>query len=42
MLGFDMTPDRAADDENIILLRQGNMRIEARFKKPLPEPERDF
>ena len=38
ILGFDLTPDREADEEHISLPRQGNMRIEARFKKPLPEP----
>jgi len=35
---FDLTPDREADNEHLILSRQGNVRIEARFKKPLPEP----
>ena len=38
LLGFDLTPDREADEEHINLPRQGNMRIEARFKKPLPKP----
>jgi len=38
VLGFDLTTDREADEEHISLPRQGNMRIEARFKKPLPEP----
>jgi len=38
VLGFDLSPDREADEENISLPRQGNVRIEARFKKPLPEP----
>jgi hypothetical protein len=37
ILGFGLTPDREADEEHIRLLRQGNVRIEARFKKPLPE-----
>jgi hypothetical protein len=37
MLGFDLTPDREADEEHISLPRQGNVRIEALFKKPLPE-----
>ena len=37
-LGFDLTPDREADEEHISLPRQGNVRIEALFKKPLPEP----
>ena len=38
ILGFDLTPDREADEEHVSLPRQGNVRIEARFKKPLPEP----
>jgi hypothetical protein len=38
ILGFDLTPDREADEEHISLPRQGNVRIEARFKNPLPEP----
>jgi hypothetical protein len=38
VLGFDLTPDREVDEEHISLSRQGNMRIEACFKKPLPEP----
>ena len=38
VLGFDLTPDSEADEEHIILPRQRNMRIAARFKKPLPEP----
>jgi len=33
VLGFDLTPDREADEEHISLPRQGNVRIEARFKK---------
>ena len=37
VLGFDLTPDRKADEEYISLPRQGSARIEARFKKPLPE-----
>jgi len=37
ILGFDLTPDREADEEHISLPRQGNVRIEARFKKALPE-----
>ena len=36
--GFDLTPDREADKEHISLPLQGNVRIEARFKIPLPEP----
>jgi hypothetical protein len=31
-LGFYVTPDRDADKEHKLLPRQGNMRIEARFK----------
>ena len=38
ILGFDLTPDRQADEKHIILPRQGKVRIEALFKKPLPEP----
>jgi hypothetical protein len=38
VLGFDLTPDREADKEHISLPRQGNVRIEGRFKNPLPEP----
>jgi len=37
ILGFDLTPDRNADAEYISLPCQGNVRIEARFNKPLPE-----
>ena len=37
ILGFDLTPDREAEEEHISLPRQGNVRIEARFKKPLAE-----
>jgi len=36
--GFDLTPDREADEEHRSLPRQGNVCIEALFKKPLPEP----
>ena len=41
VLGFDLTPDRKADEEHISLPRQGNVRSDARFKKnhyqnPLP------
>jgi len=35
LLGFDLTPDREADEEHISLPRQGNVRMEARFKKLL-------
>jgi len=38
VLGFDLTRDREADEEHIILRRQENVRIEARFKTPMPEP----
>jgi len=38
VFGFDLTPDREADGEHICLPRQGNVRKDARFKKPLPEP----
>jgi len=38
VLRFDLTNDREADEEHISLSRQGNVRINARFKKPLPEP----
>ena len=38
ILGFDLTPDREADEEHISLIRQGKLRIEAGFKKPLPKP----
>jgi hypothetical protein len=38
ILGFNLTPDREADEEHISLPRQGNVRVEALFKKPLPEP----
>jgi hypothetical protein len=37
ILGFDLTVDKEADEEHISQPRQGNVRIEARFKKPLPE-----
>jgi len=32
VLGFDLTPDREAEEEYISLPRQGNVLIEARFK----------
>jgi hypothetical protein len=38
ILGFNLTPDRAADEEHKNLPLQGNVRIEARFKNPLSEP----
>jgi len=37
ILGFDLTTDREADEEHISLPRQGNVHIEARFYKSLPE-----
>jgi len=37
ILGFDLTPDREADGKHISLPCQGNLRIEALFKIPLPE-----
>jgi len=37
ILGFDLKPDREADEEHISLPRQGNVRIEARINKLLPE-----
>jgi hypothetical protein len=37
ILGFDLTPDREVDEEQISLPRQGNVRIKARFKKQLLE-----
>jgi len=37
ILGFVVTPDREKNEVHIILPRHGNLRIEARFKKPLPE-----
>ena len=36
--GFDLTPDREADEEHISMPRQGNVCIEALLNKPLPEP----
>jgi hypothetical protein len=38
VLGFDLTPDREPDEEHISLPRQRNVRVEACFKKSLPEP----
>ena len=32
VLGFDLTPDREADEEHISLPRERNVSIEARFK----------
>jgi hypothetical protein len=36
-LGFDLTPDREADEEHKTLPLPGNVRIEASFKKPPTE-----
>jgi hypothetical protein len=38
LLGFDLTPDREAGEEDISVPSQGNVRIETRFKEPLPKP----
>ena len=38
VIGFDLKSYRDADEEHIILHCQGKLRIEARFKKPLPDP----
>ena len=38
ILGFDLTPHRETDEDNIRLKPQGNARIETRFNKPLPDP----
>ena len=35
VLGFVLTPCREAPEKHISLPRQGNVRIDARFKKPL-------
>jgi hypothetical protein len=37
ILGFDLTPDREADEDHMSLSRRGNVTLEARFKEPLPE-----
>ena len=37
MLLFDLTPDRAASEGHISLPDQGNIRLELRFDRPLPE-----
>jgi len=37
VLGFDLTPNREADKEHIILPCQGKVNIETHFKKPLRE-----
>jgi len=38
VLGFDLTPDREADEDLISLPLQANVPIEARLKQPPPEP----
>ena len=38
VLGFDLTPVKEADEEYISLPLQRNVRIEDRFKIPLPQP----
>jgi hypothetical protein len=35
---FDLTPDREAHEEHMNLPLPGNVRIEPRYNKPLPEP----
>jgi hypothetical protein len=37
ILCFDLTQEREAAEEHISLPRQGNLRIDARFNKPIPE-----
>ena len=37
ILGFDLTPDREADEEHLFLPLKGNLRIAALFYKRLPE-----
>jgi len=39
ILGFDVTSDTGADEKHISFHHQGNVRIEAHFKKPFSEPE---
>jgi hypothetical protein len=36
--GFDLTPEKEAEEEHISLPSQGNLLIKARFKKPLSQP----
>jgi hypothetical protein len=38
ILRFDLKVDKEADEEHISLPHQRHVRIEARFKNPLPEP----
>ena len=37
MLLFDLTPDRAASEGHVSLPDQGNIRLELKFDKPLPD-----
>ena len=37
MLLFDLTPDRAASEGHVSLPTQGNIRLELKFDKPLPD-----
>ena len=37
MLLFDLTPDRGASEGHTSLPEQGNIRVELKFAKPLPE-----
>ena len=38
VLGINLKRDREADEKHISVSLLGNVRIEARFKKPLQEP----
>jgi len=38
VVGFDLTPDKEADEEHTGLPLQGNVRIEARFKNHYQNP----
>jgi len=38
MLLFDLTPDRAASEGHMSHPQNGNIRMELKFSKPLPEP----
>ena len=38
MLLFDLTPDRAASEGHATQPDNGNIRVELRFAKPLPNP----
>ena len=37
MLLFDLMPDRAASEDHVSLPDQGNIRLELKFDKPLPD-----